>query len=103
MDKSVIFHSRRLIEEMKVFIWKNGKAEAQNGYNDDLIISFSIGQYLRDTSFKFKQQNLDTTKAVLNNTYVNKPSFMGGYNANNVQNPYAMEINGQHESIRWLF
>ena len=52
---------------MKVFIWRNGRAEAQTGYNDDLILSFSIGCYLRDTAFKFRQQNMDMTKNLLNN------------------------------------
>jgi len=28
-DHSVIIRSKRLIEEMKVFVWKNGRAEAQ--------------------------------------------------------------------------
>ena len=27
---------------MKVFIWKNGRAEAQGGYNDDLVMSFLL-------------------------------------------------------------
>jgi hypothetical protein len=51
-DKSVIIHSRRLLEEMKVFIWKNGRAEAQQGYNDDLVMSFGMAMFMRDTSFK---------------------------------------------------
>lgn len=34
---------------MRVFIWKNGKAQAQAGYNDDLVMSFGIGLYVRDT------------------------------------------------------
>ncbi len=33
-EKAVTIHSKRLIEEMKVFVWKNGRAEAQGGYND---------------------------------------------------------------------
>jgi hypothetical protein len=43
---------------MKVFIWKNGRPEAQTGYNDDLVMSFGIGMFLRDTSLKFQQQSL---------------------------------------------
>jgi hypothetical protein len=31
---------------MKVFIWKNGKAEAQSGYNDDLVMSFGTAMYV---------------------------------------------------------
>jgi hypothetical protein len=54
-DKGVTFPSTRLLEEMKVFIWRNGRAEAQTGYNDDLVLSFSIGCYLRDTAFKLRQ------------------------------------------------
>ena len=37
-DRGVIFRSVRLLEEMKVFIWRNGRAEAQTGYNDDLVL-----------------------------------------------------------------
>ncbi len=39
---------------MKVFVWKNGKAEAQSGYNDDLVMSFGTAMYIRDTALKFK-------------------------------------------------
>jgi hypothetical protein len=58
-DRSVTIQSKRLLEEMKVFVWKNGRPEAQSGYNDDLVMSFSIGMFLRDTSLKFQQQSLD--------------------------------------------
>jgi hypothetical protein len=57
-DRSVTIQSKRLLEEMKVFIWKNGRPEAQGGYNDDLVMSFGIGMLLRDTSLKFQQQGL---------------------------------------------
>ncbi|MDC3250455.1 terminase family protein [bacterium] len=101
-DKSVIIQSKRLIEEMKVFMWKNGRAEAQQGYNDDLVMSFGIGMFMRDTSFKFSQQHLDMSKAALNGISTNKVSWKGGYNANNVDNPYTQEINGKQEDISWL-
>ena len=35
------------------------------GYNDDLVMSFGIGLYVRDTALKFKQHGLDITKAAL--------------------------------------
>ena len=66
-DKSVVFHSKRLLEEMKVFVWKNGKPQAQGGYNDDLIIPFAVGMYLRETSFKFKHQSEDLSRIALQN------------------------------------
>jgi len=104
-DKSVIIHSKRLIEEMKVFIWKNGRAEAQQGYNDDLVMSFGMAMFMRDTSYKFRQNAIDASKAALNNISSAKVAYQGGYtNSNNryVQNPYMQNINGKDEDISWL-
>jgi hypothetical protein len=103
-DQSVIIQSSRLIEEMKVFIWKNGRAEAQQGYNDDLVMSFGIAMFMRDTSYKFRQQHLDMSKATLNSISTAKTPFVGGYNNNtNVQNPYEIDNPyGGKEDISWL-
>ncbi len=103
-DQSVIIQSSRLLEEMKVFIWKNGRAEAQQGYNDDLVMSFGIAMFMRDTSYKFRQQHLDMSKAALNSISSNKTPFVGGYNnSRNVQNPYEIENPyGGREDISWL-
>jgi hypothetical protein len=104
-DRSVTIQSKRLVEEMKVFVWKNGRPEAQTGYNDDLVMSFGIAMYLRDTSLKFQQQSLDLTRNALNNITVVRGSQQGAYfnRGNNVPNPYSMGVNGQQEDIRWLF
>jgi len=102
-DHSVILRSKRLIEEMKVFVWKNGRAEAQSGYNDDLVMPFSVGMYVRDTALKNKTQNLELTKAALNN--ISKPSqYQGAYFSSGTDNPYHLNTgNNQSEDIRWLF
>jgi hypothetical protein len=99
-DRSVTINSKRLLEEMKVFIWRNGRPEAQSGYNDDLVMSFGIGMFLRDTSLKFQQQGLDMTRAALNNMVKNTTA--GVYNANTTQNPYMQKIGNQQEDLRWL-
>jgi len=100
-DHSVIIRSKRLIEEMKVFVWKNGRAEAQAGYNDDLVMSFNIAMFVRDTALKYKQQGIELTKATLNN--ISKPSsYQGAYFASGKDNPYIMKTNGENEDIRWL-
>jgi len=100
-DQSVTIQSKRLLEEMKVFIWKNGRPEAQSGYNDDLIMSFGIAMFLRDTSLKFRQQNLDAARAALNNVKSNNP-LAGVYSPSKNNNPYNIDINGQREDITWL-
>tara|TARA_R100000541_G_scaffold10560_3_gene18493 strand:+ start:1124 stop:2692 length:1569 start_codon:yes stop_codon:yes gene_type:complete len=101
-DRSVTIRSKRLLEEMKVFIWRNGRPEAQSGYNDDLVMSFSIGMFMRDTSLKFQQQSLDRARAVLGAVKNNTTQYSGGYSGNNTANPYNMEIGGKDESIKWL-
>jgi hypothetical protein len=103
-DRGVTIQSKRLIEEMKVFVWKNGKAEAQTGYNDDLVMSFAIGQFMRDTSLKFKQHGIDLTKSMLQSMSTTKQNFAGGYSTQGVQaNPWKIDNPyGGEEDIRWL-
>jgi hypothetical protein len=100
-DHSVIIRSKRLIEEMKVFIWKNGRAEAQSGYNDDLVMSYSIGMYVRDTALKNKTLGIELTKAAISN--ISRPSqYQGAYFSTGKDNPYHMPINNGIEDISWL-
>ena len=101
-DKSVIIQSKRLLEEMKVFIWRNGRPEAQSGYNDDLVMSFGMAMYVRDTALKFKSQNLDLTRATLSNIMTVKSNQQGSFTINGKPNPYNMNIGGQNEDISWL-
>jgi len=103
-DKSITIRSKRTLNEMQVFIWKNGKAQAQSGYNDDLIIPLAASQYLRETAFKFGQQGRDHTKSMLNSISNNNTKYSGGYNQRsvdnnpfNIKNPY-----GGNEDISWL-
>jgi hypothetical protein len=100
-DHSVVIHSKRLLEEMKVFVWKNGRAEAQSGYNDDLVMSFGIAMYLRDTALKYKQQGLELTRATLNN--ISRPAqYQGAYFSSGRDNPYSMPTDQGREDISWL-
>jgi hypothetical protein len=99
-DRSVTIRSKRLLEEMKVFIWKNGRPEAQSGYNDDLVMSFGVGMYLRDTSLKFQQQSHDMTRAALGS--MSKSTYIGAYNSNGIQNPYSIQTDKGMEDIKWL-
>jgi hypothetical protein len=64
-EGSPIIRSKRLIQELFVFIWDNGKAQAQRGYNDDLVMSFAIGLWLRDTSLRLRQQGIELNKRAL--------------------------------------
>jgi hypothetical protein len=47
--KAMIIRSRRLLAELRTFIWNNGRAEAMKGYNDDLTMAAAIAAWARDT------------------------------------------------------
>jgi hypothetical protein len=66
-SKVVTIRSIRLIEELRAFIWKNGKAQARSGYNDDLVMAFAIAMYLRESSLRFKKTADSLTQASLDN------------------------------------
>jgi len=104
-----VIRSKRLVEEMKVFIWKNGKAQAQEGYNDDLILSYSMGLYLRDTALRFKSANIEHDRATIAGFSVEKglmnPYSAGGYNPGYNQGPnqWQMKVDSTSvEDLRWL-
>lgn len=102
-EKAVTIQSKRLIEEMKVFVWRNGKAEAQQGYNDDLVMAFGMGMYVRDTALMFRQRGVDLAKASLNNMSVNRTQYKGSYTSpNQAQNPYKIQTDHGGEDITWL-
>jgi len=103
-EKSIVIRSQRLLDEWRVFIWKNGKAQALQGYNDDLVMSFGIGLFLRDTAIRFRQTAMDLAYASLN-SYTRTQSGFQIYTQNNgskQQNPWQMTVNGQQEDIGWL-
>ena len=65
-------YSKRLINELDTFIWRNGKPEAQRGYNDDLIMACAIGCWVRDTALIENQRDMEYKKAFLNCIMTNK-------------------------------
>lgn len=105
-EKSFIFHSKRLLEELRVFVWYNGKAQSTNGYNDDLVLSLGIGLFIRDTALKFNQQYQSLTRAAISGisqeTYHDLYPQFNHVNIQYNQNPYTMNVNGQQEDIKWV-
>jgi hypothetical protein len=103
-EKSPRVHSNRLIEELKVFIWNGSRAEAQGGYNDDLVMSFAIGLWVRDTALKLRQQGIDLTKRALTHINKNQSVYNAGATNPHVKSQSEMRLsNGQKESLNWLF
>jgi len=103
-EKGVTIQSKRLMGEMRVFVWKNGKAQAQTNYNDDLLMSCATALYVRDTALRLRQQGMDLARAQL--------SSFSNLNAKNqavissvgsqANNPYIVKTDHGNEDISWL-
>ena len=103
-DHSVTIQSKRLMSEMRVFVWKNGKPQAQDRYNDDLIISCATALYVRDTALRLRQQGIDLARAQLssfsNLNQKNKAVIRSVGSQQN--NPYLIDNGQTQEDISWL-
>lgn len=103
-QKLIEIKSIRLLKEMEVFIWEKGKAQAMDGYNDDLIMALGIGLWVRDTALMLQQQGVELTKSALD-AIQKTGGFDGIYTPiNPQQNPYVIPT-GQNdrEDFRWIF
>ena len=64
-NKALKVRSKRLLIELKTFIWNNGKAEAMRSYNDDLVMACAIGCWVRDTALTVNEQEIQYKKSML--------------------------------------
>ena len=107
-EKSVIIRSVRLLDELSVFIWHNHKAEAQRGYNDDLVMAFAIGMWVRDNALRIRNYGQDLNKQILNVMSNKGMSNTGVYNKQSQANipaqyqQYHMNVKNERESLDWL-
>jgi len=65
-NKLITLRSSRVVNELKTFIWNNGKAEAMRSYNDDLVMSLAIACWVRDTALVVNQRDSEYKKVILN-------------------------------------
>ena len=94
-------YSDRLYNELKTFIWKGSKAQAQRGQNDDLVMALAIGVWLYDTSPNHNKQNVDVNQAMLNAFAVNRNTFKDSTLPKQEQfaeNPYKPRVLNQDDS-----
>jgi hypothetical protein len=104
-EKEVEIFSERMVEELFTFVWNGQRAEAMQGYNDDLTLSLCMGLWVRDTALRFRSENVQTQKSLFDymgsSTQLDSTPFgQSGLSTN----PY--EINtahGKKENINWLF
>ena len=103
-EKACIIRSNRLIDELFTFIFLNGRAEAMKGYNDDLVMGFSIGLWVRDTALRLRQEGIDLTKQALGG--ISTQTYSGVYGGQIYgmdDNPWSMKVGDSYEDLSsWL-
>lgn len=93
-NKQIKLYSSRLYDEVKTFVWKGNKAQAQKGSNDDLVMALAIGVWLYDTTPEYNKQTVDVNSAMLAafavNRNVNAPDTSRMHMNNNPFKPTVM-------------
>ena len=98
-EKTFIVRSTRLLDELAVFIWKGHRAEAQRGYNDDLVMALAIGLWVRDTALKLRNDGIQLSKNAIN--HIVKTDGM--YSQNDVHSDWKFEDGSNTgEDLTWL-
>jgi len=99
-EKSVIVRSNRLIDELFVFIYNNNKAEAMEGYNDDLVMSFALTLWVRDTALRLRNEGIELTKRTLSGASSQMMPVKPTYE--NDSWDWEIGPNRETESLDWL-
>jgi hypothetical protein len=98
-EKSCIIRSKRLLDELFVFIYRGGRPEAAPGYNDDLVMCFCQGLWVRDTALRLRQAGIEINRAAVNNI----KSTVSIYKPSNQNRSWKMRSpDGRDEDINWL-
>ena len=103
-EKMVKIKSTRLIDELFVFIYKNSKTQALEGYNDDLVMSYSILLWIRDTAIRIQsernefQSSMMSTIASLNG----RSPIMTPTGTKPKESGWEIDIRGEKEDLTWL-
>ena len=84
--------SQRLMNELKTFVYINGRPDHMKGHHDDLIMSLAMALYVAQTSFTLLKKNVEQAKAMLDawvsderkfNTTRSEPVFKPGRASSN--------------------
>ena len=97
-EKSVKVSSSRLIDELFVFIYNNNKAEAMSGYNDDLVISFGIALWIRDTALRLRSEGIELQKKTISSIGLDKAI----YTPNTENEHWSWDVKDKKEDLTWL-
>jgi hypothetical protein len=121
-ENTIKVKSRRLVSEMKTFVYKNGRPDHMDGYHDDLLMSLGMCLWVLEYSFKNLQKANTQNKAILNSwttggqttAAIKNESYEGGFVSQNNKgkktaprprfNPnVSKNMQDPHGQYMWLF
>ena len=98
-ERLVTVHSQRLIDELFVFIYNGSRAEAMSGYNDDLVMSFGMGLWIRETALRLRAEGIELQKKAMSSITSNQGVYIP---TNNQNDSWTMNVGKNPESLEWL-
>ena len=107
-NKLITINSKRLGNEIKTFVWHNGRPQAMRGYNDDLVIASAIGCWVRDTALTVNQREIEYKKAMINSIFTSqsilnsKIEGMQGYKPRKSKGNVFEGSDGQMHDLSWI-
>jgi hypothetical protein len=107
-NKLITINSMRLANEIKTFVWHNGRPQGMRSYNDDLVIATAIGCWVRDTAMTVNKRELEYKKAMIRGMLVTKKTLetkidgMHGYKQKRPARDLAEDSNGNKYDISWI-
>jgi len=106
-NKLIKVYSSRTVNEMKTFIWKNGKPQAMKSYNDDLIMALAIACWVRDTALQSNARELNYKKAFIDAIITTKTTMntrisgQHGYKKDNIMDQMT-EAQQLYDQYKWI-
>lgn len=77
-NKQWTLRSKRLISELRTFIWDHGKPQAMRGKNDDLVMAFCFAAWGKENIFFSSIKKAETAKAMLSHMKKSSIEYSSG-------------------------
>ena len=107
-NKLITLYSTRVADELKTFVWSNGRPQAMRSYSDDLIMALAIACWVRDTALEVNKRDVEYSKAMVGGIMTTRTSLnttidgQTGHEKVNLENKKAKAISQQKEFL-WLY
>lgn len=104
-NKLITINSSRLANEVKTFVWHNGRPQAMRSYNDDLVIAAAIACWVRDTALTVNKRDLEYKRALIGGISVSKTTLntkIQGQHGHNKKTKTFKGTDGRTHDFSWI-